>query len=197
MTEEKKIHPVDWQTTCTSLYLGGLGIGKLSAFNNVLVGKWLWRFAHESYQIWKWIIAVKSGVEEGSWTTHPLCIMHGVGVWKAIRPWWGSFSRYVAFSVGEDLQVRYLHDEWCVERALAFLFPDLFHLTIDREAMVSEYMVVADGGVHWNLIFGSRNSFWIFFKLLYSIKIHVGMEDKMYWKLNKNEFLVFDLITSH
>ena len=41
MTEEKKIHPVDWQTTCTSLYLGGLGIGKLSAFNNVLVGKWL------------------------------------------------------------------------------------------------------------------------------------------------------------
>jgi hypothetical protein len=67
---------------------------------------------------------VKYGFGEGSWTLHPICITHGVGVWKAIEAGWGSFSQYVTLSVGEGSRVRYWDDEWCVYTAIAFLSTD-------------------------------------------------------------------------
>ena len=51
---------VDWEKVCLPRELGGLGIQNLASFNQALLGKWLWRYGHEtthwaeghSHEIW-------------------------------------------------------------------------------------------------------------------------------------------------
>jgi len=45
--EEFKYHLVSWSTICSPISEGGLGIRNLRIFNQTLLGKWLWHFAHE------------------------------------------------------------------------------------------------------------------------------------------------------
>jgi hypothetical protein len=41
-----KLHLVDWDTVCSPIFEGGLGIRNVRKFNQALLGKWLWRYAH-------------------------------------------------------------------------------------------------------------------------------------------------------
>ena len=49
---------------CT-LENGGLGVRKLTIFNKVLLGKWLWRFGVEKTRLWRRVVALKFGEEWG------------------------------------------------------------------------------------------------------------------------------------
>ena len=58
---ERKIHLVKWDIVYSSKVKGGL----VSNFNKVLLGKWNWRFAMEENLVWRKIISLKYGMEEG------------------------------------------------------------------------------------------------------------------------------------
>jgi hypothetical protein len=45
--DEFKYRLVSWSKTCSSISEGELGIQNLLIFNRALLGKWLWRYAHE------------------------------------------------------------------------------------------------------------------------------------------------------
>jgi hypothetical protein len=47
LNDEVKFHLVDWDTVCSPVSEGGLGIRNVRNFNQALLGKWLWRYAHE------------------------------------------------------------------------------------------------------------------------------------------------------
>ena len=61
----RKIHLVNWDIVYSSKEKGGLGIRSLSNFNKALLGKWNWRFSMEENSIWRNIISLKYGMEDG------------------------------------------------------------------------------------------------------------------------------------
>ena len=69
---ERKIHLVKWDIICSSKVKGGLGIRSLLNFNKALLGKWDWRFAMEENSIWRNIISLKYGMEDGGWFSNTL-----------------------------------------------------------------------------------------------------------------------------
>ena len=62
---ERKLHLEKWKVICMSKDKGGLGIRGLLNLNRALLGKWNWRFAIEDNTLWKDIIRLKYGAEEG------------------------------------------------------------------------------------------------------------------------------------
>jgi hypothetical protein len=46
-------------TVLSPIDKGGLGIRNVKRFNQALLGKWLWRFAHEDGAWWRSVLVVK------------------------------------------------------------------------------------------------------------------------------------------
>ena len=59
--DDPKIHLVKWASVHAPISSGGLGIRKLSLFNQALLGKWLWRFGIEKDALWRQVIESKYG----------------------------------------------------------------------------------------------------------------------------------------
>ena len=59
---EFKYHLVDWNTVCSPVYCGGLGVRKLSTLNHALLGKWLCHFAEKDTHLWRQVVALKHEV---------------------------------------------------------------------------------------------------------------------------------------
>jgi len=56
-----------WSKVCSLIPEGGLGIRNLRIFNKALLGKWLWRYAHEREGWWKSIVDAKYGSSWAGW----------------------------------------------------------------------------------------------------------------------------------
>jgi hypothetical protein len=66
---EFKHHLVGWDTVCSPIIDGGLGIRKLVAFNQALLSKWLWRFGMEASHLWRRVLVARFGLGAGGWCT--------------------------------------------------------------------------------------------------------------------------------
>ena len=102
---------VAWEKVCLPRELGGLGIRNLVSFNQALLGKWLWRYGHETTHLWRRVIAMKYGEEKGDWSTRVCRRAHGCGLWRSISDGWESFSRHVSFVVGDGSRILFWRDK--------------------------------------------------------------------------------------
>ena len=53
--------------------------------NKALLSRWAWRFAEEENIVWKTVISLKYGTEEGGWFSKPPRGNAGKGLWKGIN----------------------------------------------------------------------------------------------------------------
>jgi hypothetical protein len=79
MNDEFKYHLVEWDKVCTPIDEGGLGIRNIRRFNQALLGKWLWWFAHEEGAWWRSVLVNKYGSAWGGWRSGVISGSHGVG----------------------------------------------------------------------------------------------------------------------
>jgi hypothetical protein len=63
---------------------GGLGIWNVRKFNQALLGKWLWWYAHEEGASWRSVLVAKYGSSRGGWQSCDITESHRVGLWKYI-----------------------------------------------------------------------------------------------------------------
>ena len=104
---DSKTHLVGWDKVCAPLKSGGLGVRKLTNFNKVLLGKWLWRFGIEETRLWRRVVAHKCGEEWGGWTSKLGRGVHGCGLWRSIRMGWEEFSKNIRFEVGVEIELSF------------------------------------------------------------------------------------------
>ena len=137
------------------------------------------------------MIVRKYGEEEGGWCSRVLREGYGVGLWKAIRNGWKEFNNRVGFRAGNRRRVRFWKDRWCGEDPLAVAFPELFSISIDREAWVNQmWEQVREGGC-WNPLFTRQINDWKLGEVeellnrLQGQVIKSGVEDVMAWRVTK------------
>jgi hypothetical protein len=73
---------VKWDTVCSPIAQGGLGVRKLVTFNHALLGKWLWRFGVEGNSLWKHVLVACHGAVCRDWSTEWIRGSHGCGFWR-------------------------------------------------------------------------------------------------------------------
>ncbi|KAJ9689326.1 hypothetical protein PVL29_014820 [Vitis rotundifolia] len=157
---EKKIHLINWEVVCTQKAKGGLGIRKIETLNRALLGKWIWRFASDRDILWKKVIGTKYGKVGFGWRTKGTRETYGVGVWKEILKEANWCWDYLMFKVGKGTRVSFWTDHWCGNTSLSLMFPQLFALSVQRNATVEDVWDSSLGQGGWNLIFSRDFNDW-------------------------------------
>jgi hypothetical protein len=202
-----KFHLVDWDTVCSPISEGGLGIRKVRKFNQALLGKWLWRYAHEEGAWWRSVLEAKYGSSRGGWRTCDISEPHGVGLWKFICMGWQNFQRHFIFDPGIGSRISFWEDTWCGESSLKDTFPVLFSIASFKEASIADNVEFSNGTAQWNIVFSRLVHDWevevlaSFYSRLYSYKFRGIGEDKLRWiPSSKGAFEVssyYRVISSH
>ena len=130
----------------------------LKVFNQVLLGKWLWRFPLERESFWRKVIVGKFGEEEGGWTTREVRDSYGMDLWKYIRKGWEDFFLRTSIRIGNGRRTRFWWDIWVGDSKLKYLFPMLFGIaTHNYAAVVNLWGRQGGGSGCWEVHF--RRSF--------------------------------------
>jgi hypothetical protein len=187
MNDENKLHLVEWDKVCSPLDEGGLGIRNIRRFNQALLGKWLWRFAHEEGAWWRSVLVAKYGVDWGGWHSGVITGPHGVGLWKYICMRWQVFWSHCRFDPGEGSRIRFWEDIWCGDRALKDAFPVLHSIANNKGASIADNMEHSNGTIQWNIQFSRLFHDWevevvaSLYKCLYDCNLRRGGVDKLRW----------------
>ena len=192
-------HLVNWDTVCSPINYGGLGVRKIVTFNKALLGKWLWQFGMEETHLWRRVIATKYGVSEGGWSTKKIRGAHGCGLWRSISSNWADFVSFLEYEVGVGDRIRFWFDRWCGDCPLKDAFPDLFVCTTNRNATVASLLLQSTSGSRnsWNITFIRNFNDWevarvaSFFECLYSHDSFRNGADCLRWRLKGDG--VFDI----
>ncbi|KAJ9678923.1 hypothetical protein PVL29_020968 [Vitis rotundifolia] len=191
---ERKPHLVNWDSVCSDIRKGGLGVRRLSTLNRDLLCKWNWRFANEREALWRQVISRKFREEEGGWYTREVREGFGVGLWKEIRKEGALLQNKVVFSVGNGRRVKFWNDNWCGNFTLSNLFPSLYAFASFKEAWLVElWDHSGDVGV-WSPSFSRSFNDWEVERLLLTIRgrrLNPLLEDRMLWKETKDGICSF------
>jgi hypothetical protein len=187
-------HLVSWDTVCSPLAHGGLGVRKVEVFNRALLGKWLWKFGREETQLWRRVIVAKYGLEFGGWKSSNPRGTHGCSVWRGILSGWDVFHQHLQLVAGLGSQVLFWHDNWCGDVPLKVLFPVLFSCSSSQSASVASCLTPSNAGAGrmWNVTFIRDFNDWefeevlAFFSFIQS-KIPATLDsDFSLWKLHQH-----------
>ena len=106
--------------------------------------------------MWKDLIKCKYG-EDGFWCSNICTDAYEVGVWRAIRNLWPKLEANLHIKVGDGRRTGFWWDVWIKQTTLKDLFPDLFFLCTNSEAMISDSWTVQG----WNLYFRRLLNDWV------------------------------------
>ena len=80
--------------------------------NWALLGKWTWKFAMKGGTVWRKLISLKYGMEEGDWFSRTPRGNDRTGLWKAINKEAAQMKQYCSFYLGDGQSIRFWEDAW-------------------------------------------------------------------------------------
>ena len=159
----------------------------LALMNSALLCKWNWRYANEREALWRRVINLKYGEEEGGWRTRDVIGRNGVGLWKAIRKKWWLLDGRVAYHVGNGQRVRFWKDKWCGDGPLCESFSSLFSISMSKNAWVSEVWNPVGDGDGWTPLFARAFKDWEIdlvehlLQKIHAFRVQREEEDRVIW----------------
>ena len=116
-----------------------------------------------------------------------------VGLWKGIKRGWDCFIPFISFLVGNEDRVKFWSDLWCGDLPLKGVFLHLFSIVANREAVVTDYIMVRNGNLHWEVTFVRNLLDWKIEPLLFSLDLIYSVSpndngvDQMCWQRDSNK----------
>ncbi|GKC71432.1 RNA-directed DNA polymerase, eukaryota [Tanacetum coccineum] len=150
---EKKLSWVRWNKCLASKDLGGLGIRSIIGLNARLLFKWIWRFLHNSDDLWIKVIKIlhghNGGISEN--TSHRLSLSPWCGILSSIKAL--KFKGIDLLSlcsrkVGNGASIRFWEEIWHGNLPLKSLFLRIYLLDNDRGCNIANRVSLQN----WNLV---------------------------------------------
>ena len=138
--EGKRDHLVSWDVVCNPKTKGGLGFRRISLWNSVLLGKWLWRYPREGSALWHQVILSIYGSHSNGWDANTVVSWSHRYPWKAIVQVCQDFSKFSRFMVGNGEKIRFWEDLWWGDQPLGVRYPRLLRVVTDKNIPISSIL---------------------------------------------------------
>jgi hypothetical protein len=151
VTSGRKISWVKWDVVCKKKRDGGLGVKDVRVMNLSLLSKWRWRILQNESSLWREVIADRYGDQiavHADWTDIHFP-SNSSNWWKDLK---GIESAAISHNwvtgglkrrIGNGETTNFWVTNWTGGGALCMMFPRLFSLSEQKEALISE--VVGEG----------------------------------------------------
>ena len=110
--------------------------------------------------MWRRVISLKYGEEEGGWRTRDVIGRNSLGLWKVIRKKWLLLDGRLTYHVGNGQKVRFWKDKWCGDGLLCESFSSLFSISMSKNVWVSEVWNPVGDGDGWTHLFARAFNNW-------------------------------------
>lgn len=119
----------------------------IKKINLALLGKWPWRIGEGPSGLWKQVLVQKYIISRYGWQVkHPSSRVSAS--WKVILRIKDSFYANIRFWVGSGHK-----SDWLGSKALKDVFPSLWQLVVNRDALVKDAWERMNRSIIWTLIF--------------------------------------------
>ncbi|KAK2414852.1 hypothetical protein QL285_037392 [Trifolium repens] len=154
----RKISWLSWKMVCKEKREGGLGVRDVRVVNLSLLTKWRWKLLQNEPALWKDVLVAKYGTRLLHFVN-----FNGIPGGRITSCWWKDicaiedcvqskkwFAEASKRRVNNGVSTFFWSQVWIGEVALAEVFPRLFSLSREKEAVVSEVCLVNDDPLLWN-----------------------------------------------
>lgn len=187
------LHLVARDRVCTTKDKGGTNLRRLQPKNRALLCKWLWHFGQEDGGLWRKVVTAKYGSRE-DWDPLVPRGPYGWSPWRGIMTQLESFKVGLAFVMGDGRCVCFWIDAWCGERPLRDVYPDIYAMVVDPNAVVASYLSIVGEEAVWLPTLWRAAFDWEipsvaqFLDKLRGARFNLGLEDHHVW-VNENSGL--------
>ncbi|TYK05764.1 LINE-1 retrotransposable element ORF2 protein [Cucumis melo var. makuwa] len=136
--ETQKLHLVRWSMVTSPKLKGGLGINRIKDTNFALLNKWLWRFIHEDYPLWKRFIAVKYESSVQGDIPYKSNYSSSRSPWHSMIQGLDWFQSQVTWKIKNDNNFSFWHSHWHTNSPLSVHYPRLFALSTKQNSSISD-----------------------------------------------------------
>jgi hypothetical protein len=163
LSNRRKVCWVKWKDICRPKKDGGLGIRDVRIMNLSLLAKWRWKLLVEGNEVWRRVVVARYGSDVvGNLNLAVDALRNGTS------GWWrdlcrldvdgGWLKHVVEKRLGNGSTIRFWKDVWVAGQSLQELFPRLFGISTQKEAMISDVGWWDNGVWRWGLMW-RRNFF--------------------------------------
>jgi hypothetical protein len=134
---KQKYHMVKWAAMCAPKEAGGLGFTNTRILNHCLMAKWAWKVFNDQGGLWLEIMRRKY-LQRFSFAA--VRSSDGSQLWKAILRARSLIRLGARHIVGNGRNTLFWQDRWIHQTPLAELFPSLFEICSNPEALVADIL---------------------------------------------------------